>query len=77
MGSFEVLKPPVGCTKNPNSVWLRTPNTLPIHFPVNVKDVLRYITRPDRLDGMSELDVPLPLTTDGYDLWEIQALLVM
>ena len=63
--------------KNPNIVWLRTPNTLHIHLPVNVKDVCRCITRPDRLGGMSELDTPLPLTADGYDLWEIQALLAM
>ena len=26
---------------------------------------------------MSELDTPFPLTADGYDLWEIQALLAM
>ena len=77
VGPVEVIKPPVGCSKNPNIVWLRTPNTLPIHLPVNVKYVHRCIACPDRLDGMSAFDAPLPLTIDGYDLWKIQALLAM
>ena len=77
MGPFEVFKSPTGSIKNPNNVWLRTPNTLRIHLPVNVKDVRRYIARPDRLGGMSGLDTPLPQTVDGYDLWEIQTLLVI
>ena len=77
MGPFEVLKPPTGRSKTPNNVWLSTPDTLRIHLLVIVKDVRRYITRPDRLGDMSPLDTPLPLTVDGYDLWEIQTSLVM
>ena len=43
---------------------------------VNIKDVRRYIARPAHL-GVQTADAPLPLTADGYDLWEIQALLAM
>ena len=46
VGPFEVLKPPENSSKNPNSVWLKDPNTLRIHIPINVKDVHRYIARP-------------------------------
>ena len=63
MGPFEVLNPPVG--------------TLHIHLPVNVKYVHQYITHPDRLGDMSVFDTPLPMTVDGYDLWEIQSLLAI
>ena len=58
-------------------MWLRTPTTLCIHMPVNIKDILRYITCPDHLVVQPETDAPLPLTADGYDLWEIQTLLAM
>ncbi len=37
VGPFEVLKQPEDSHKNPNSVWLKTPNTLHIHMPINVK----------------------------------------
>ncbi len=77
VGPFEVLQPPEHSNKNPNSVWLKTPNTLRIHMPVNVKDVRRYIIRPPHLGGAPDIDVPLPVTVDGYDMWEIQALLDM
>ena len=76
VGPFEILKPPAGINKNPNSVWLKNPTTLRIHMPVNIKDVRRYISRPAHLD-VQTADAPLPLTADGYDLWEIQALLAM
>jgi hypothetical protein len=46
VGPFEVLKPSENSSKNPNSVWLKDPNTLRIHIPINVKDVHRYIPRP-------------------------------
>ena len=46
-------------------------------MPVNVKDVRRYIARPQHLGGAPDIDVPLPVTVDGYDMWEIQALLAM
>jgi hypothetical protein len=77
VGPFEVLQPPEHSNKNPNSVWLKTPNTLRIHMPVNVKDVRRYIARPPHLGGAPDIDAPLPVTVDGYDMWEIQALLAM
>ena len=77
VGPFEVLKPTENSSKNPNNVWLKVPNTLRIHMPINVKDVRRYIGHPQRLDGTQDIDAPLPVTVDGYDMWEIQALLVM
>ncbi len=46
-------------------------------MPVNVKDVCRYIARPQHLGDTPDIDVPLPITVDGYDMWEIQALLAM
>jgi hypothetical protein len=48
VGPFTVLQPPEHINKNPNSVWLHTPHTLRIHMSVNVKDVCRYIARPQR-----------------------------
>ena len=77
VGPFEVLQQPENSHKNPNNVWLKTPNTLHIHMPINVKDVRRYIARPQHLGGAPDIDVPLPVTVDGYDLWEIQTLLAM
>ncbi len=77
VGPFEVLQPPEHSNKNPNSVWLNTPNTLRIHMSVNVKDVRRYISRPPHLGGTPDIDVSLPVTVDGYDMWEIQSLLAM
>jgi hypothetical protein len=77
VGPFAVLHPPANSNKNPNSVWLHTPHTLRIHMPVNIKDVRRYIARPQHLGGAPDIDVPLPVTVDGYDMWEIQALLAM
>ena len=77
VGPFEVLQQPENSHKNPNNVWLKTPNTLHIHMPINVKDVRRYIARPQHLGGAPDIDVPLPVTVDGYDMWEIQTLLAM
>ncbi len=77
VGPFAVLKPPSNSNKNPNSVWLQTPITLRIHMSINVKDVLRYISRPKHLGGAPSFDAPLPVTVDGYVMWEVQALLSM
>jgi hypothetical protein len=77
VGPFAVLKPPPNSNNNPNSVWLQTPSTLRIHMPINVKDVRRYIARPKHLGGVPSFDAPLPVTVDGYDMWEVQALLSM
>jgi hypothetical protein len=32
---------------------------------------------PQHLGGTLDIDSPLPVTVDGYDMWEIQALLAM
>ncbi len=77
VGPFAVLKPPPNRNNNPNSVWLQTSNTLRIHIPINVKDVRRYIARPKHLGGVPSFDAHLPVTVDGYDMWEVQALLSM
>jgi hypothetical protein len=77
VGPFAVLKPPPNSNNNPNSVWLQTPSTLRIHMSINVKDVHRYIARPKHLGGVPSFDAPLPVTVDGYDMWEVQALLSM
>jgi hypothetical protein len=77
IGPFEVLKQPENRHMNPNSVWLKTPTTLHIHMTINVKDVCRYITRSQHLGDVPNIGVPLPVTVDGYDMCEIQALLVM
>lgn len=63
VGPFEVLEPSGNINKNPNNVWLKTPRSLRIHMPHNVKDVRRYIARPDRLGGVPNLDAPLPITS--------------
>jgi hypothetical protein len=47
------------------------------YVPINVKDVRRYITCPKHLGGVPSFDAPLPVTVDGYDMWEVQALLSM
>jgi hypothetical protein len=70
VGPFEVLRPPGNSNKNPNSVWLKAPNTLRIHMPINVNDVIRYIARPQHLGGAPDIDAPLPVTVDGDDMWE-------
>ena len=47
-----------------------------VHMPINVKDVHRYIAHPQHLGGVPDFDVPLPVTVDGYDMWEIQTLMI-
>jgi hypothetical protein len=44
---------------------------------INVKDVRRYISCPKHLGGAPSFDAPLPVTVDGYVMWEVQALLSM
>ncbi len=46
-------------------------------MPINIKDVRRYIECPKHLGGVPNFDSPLPVTVDGYDMWEVQALLSM
>jgi hypothetical protein len=67
VGPFEVFQQPENSHKNPNSVWLKTPNTLHIHMLINTKDVRRYIARSQHLGGAPDIEVPLPVTVDGYD----------
>jgi hypothetical protein len=74
---FEVLKQLQNSKKNPNSVWLKTPNTLHIHIPINVKDVHRYISQSQHLGDTPDIDVPLPVTVDGYNMWKMEELLTM
>ena len=75
VGPFEIIKPPPNSNRNPNSVWLKTPKELKIHMPINIKDVRRYITRPQHLGGVPSFDAPLPLVEDGYSKWEVEAVL--
>jgi hypothetical protein len=46
VGSFEIIKPPPNSNRNLNNVWLKTSKELKIHMSINIKDVRRYITRP-------------------------------
>jgi len=75
VGPFEIIKPPPNSNRNPNSVWLKTPKELKIHMPINIKDVRRYIARPQHLGGVPSFDAPLPLIEDGYSKWEVEAVL--
>ena len=73
VGPFEVLSPPKGAT-NPNVVYLKTPRQFKIHMPVNIKDVKRYKVRDDDLGGPAE-EMPEPITVDGEDCYEVEAIL--
>ena len=73
VGPFEVLASPHP-QANPNCVYLKVPTALKIHMPINVKNVKRYHSRPDRLGG-SVNEVPQPLQANGQSLWEVEEIL--
>ena len=75
VGPFEIVKSPSNSNRNPNNVWLKTPKELKIHVPINIKDVRRYIARPQHLGGVPSLDAPLPLVEDGYSKWKVETVL--
>jgi hypothetical protein len=69
---FQIIKPPPNSNRNPNSVWLKTPKELKIHMPINIKDVRRYIARPQHLGGVPSFAASVE---DGYSKWEVEAVL--
>jgi hypothetical protein len=76
VGPFEIVNPPPNINRNPNNIWLKTSKELKIHMLINIKDVRRYIARPQHLVGVSSFDTPLPLVEDGYIKWEVETVLV-
>ena len=50
------------------------PRSFKIHMPVNLKDVKRYHTRPDKLGGSAEV-MPEPIVLDGAECFEVEEVL--
>ena len=73
VGPFEVLPAPARAS-NPNVVWLRTPRTLKLHMPINIKNIRRYKERPPELGGPNNV-VPEPIIVNGQEQHEVDEIL--